>query len=32
MLFKQLIVNSSDGLLGVEHGGEIERDAYVDVR
>jgi len=32
MLFQKLIVNSGDGLLGVEYGGEVEKDAYVDVR
>ena len=30
--FQQLIVNSGDGLLGVEYGGEVEKDAFVDVR
>jgi hypothetical protein len=32
MLFKQLVVDSSNGLLGVEHSGEIEGDVYMDVR
>ncbi len=32
MLFKQLIVDSGDGLLGGEHGGEVEGDSYLDVR
>ena len=32
MLFQKLIVNSGDGLLGVEYGGKVEKDAYVDVR
>ncbi len=30
-LFQKLIVDPGDGLFGVEYGGEVERDAYVDV-
>jgi hypothetical protein len=32
VLFQKLIVDSSDGLFGVEYCGEVERDAYMDVR
>ncbi len=30
MLLKKLVVNSGDGFLGVENGGEIEWNSYVD--